>query len=822
MTTDQIKPPKMLDITERQPVQYCIPAFLKFEQVKINVAKCKGRIEAATQLRSEPIALVSFGPSLNQTWEKIRGFKYVMSCSGSHKFLVDRGIIPTHHLDVDPREHKIKLIGTPQKTCEYLIASTCHPKLIDFIEEHGGTVKLWHIFDSEEEGYRILPPGEWMVTGGCLHAAALVHTQDGQKPIRWIVKNKYSGLVLSMDAFGKFVWRPIIGHSGPENTAKKKWVSLRGANRYGLILTEDHRCAVLDDPLNPKIYYRPAGKTAGTYSVRLPTDDRPPTGNDYALYNDEQLAVLYGTLLGDSSIGKDGRPNCDHGSKQLPYLRLKQRIFGGTITPRRHEAHEWGGKRFTYRWRQAANAQTRLLRSEVYKSGKKSVAFLLPRLDERSLAFWYMDDGCLHRLSDQRPLVELNTHGFSKADHTLMVSYFNDRWGLEARAVKHVLRGKHYQKLQFKVDDSEKFMRLVAGYMPAVMHYKLATHLRPTAAYKFNCKPLDYAARLVEKVSYMDPSWCSSRLYDIEVAETHNFVANQTLVHNCSVGSRTMTLARFIGFTEHHIFGMDGSFPYDGSSHAAEHPNDASKKGICETEYNGVKYRTTPAMLEAARNTWHELDMLKDVNPTFYGEGGLVHAMAKDWKRKELPKDAKVFIAFDKPELISAPYCELNRKLHQENPMYGIGGARHKDTVLKLCKSMGTTSVLDYGCGKGQLARELPFPIWEYDPAIPGKETSPRPADLVISTDVLEHIEPEKIDFVLRDLQRCVLRAGFFVIHTGPSKKFLADGRNTHLLQRNRIWWKKKLKKYFALSKDSIIEKPPMLYCIVAKQEKKA
>jgi hypothetical protein len=87
-----------------------------------------------------------------------------MTCSGAHKFLIDRGIIPTYHIDVDPRAHKALLIGTPHQDVEYLMASTCHPKVFDLLE--GFNVKLWHIFDSAEEGFRILPPGEWALTGG--------------------------------------------------------------------------------------------------------------------------------------------------------------------------------------------------------------------------------------------------------------------------------------------------------------------------------------------------------------------------------------------------------------------------------------------------------------------------------------------------------------------------------------------------------------------------------------------------------------------------------------------------------------------------------
>ena len=129
-----------------------------------------------------------------------------------------------------------------------------------------------------------------------------------------------------------------------------------------------------------------------------------------------------------------------------------------------------------------------------------------------------------------------------------------------------------------------------------------------------------------------------------------------------------------------------------------------------------------------------------------------------------------------------------------------MGGAKHADTVLKLAKSVEAQSILDYGCGKGELAKALPFGICEYDPAITGKNMSPRPADLVVCTDVLEHIEPDRLQFVLADLARCVRKLGFFTIHTGPAQKVLADGRNAHLIQKPVAWWLTKFLDRFELA----------------------
>lgn len=445
------KPPKRIDINEKQKVEYCIPGFLRDLQIKQNCERVKGRIAASYEPKKEPIALVNYGPSLNDTWEEIKKFKYIMTCSGAHKFLVERGIIPTHHIDVDPREHKVTLMGQPQQACEYLIASTCHPKLIEHLK--GFNIRLWHIFDTSEDGFRLLPPQEWAITGGC------------------------------------------------------------------------------------------------------------------------------------------------------------------------------------------------------------------------------------------------------------------------------------------------------------------------------------------------------------------------------SVGVRTITLARFLGFTDLHIFGMDGCYGESGR-HAAAHPNQTKEFWI--TEYEGKEYKTSPAMLEAVKNTWHELDQLKDVKTTFYGKG-LVQDMAKGYKRKETNFCT---YAFTKKELISSSYVKLNEQLHENNLLYGVGGKKHAPTVLKLTEQISKqyvkkdkppfVSVLDYGCGKGFLAKELPFPIYEYDPAIPGKTESPRPADLVVCTDVLEHIEPDHLDQVLDDIRRCTKNVAFFAIHTGQSSKTLADGRNSHLIVEGKEFWKDKLSKFFVIPEGGFTEKPPILIALVA------
>lgn len=143
-------------------------------------------------------------------------------------------------------------------------------------------------------------------------------------------------------------------------------------------------------------------------------------------------------------------------------------------------------------------------------------------------------------------------------------------------------------------------------------------------------------------------------------------------------------------------------------------------------------------------------------------------------------------------DLISPDYLETQKVLHASPRGYGGKGDKWAPAVHALAASHDCSSVLDYGCGRGMLAhalRGLGLICREYDPAIEGKNDRPSFADLVVCTDVLEHVEPEKLDTVLVHLKSLARKALFVVIATRPSNKTLTDGRNAHLILEDAAWW---------------------------------
>jgi hypothetical protein len=149
---------------------------------------------------------------------------------------------------------------------------------------------------------------------------------------------------------------------------------------------------------------------------------------------------------------------------------------------------------------------------------------------------------------------------------------------------------------------------------------------------------------------------------------------------------------------------------------------------------------------------------------------------------------------------ITDSYRRLNSDLHLTDSSFATSGHKWAADVKHLMSILGVESVLDYGAGRCTLMQAInPNIAWEnYDPAVPGLDEEPRAAELVVCTDVLEHVEPACLEDVLDHIHSLTGRAVFLRIATHPSTKTLADGRNAHLIQEPFEWWFDALKRHFA------------------------
>ena len=151
--------------------------------------------------------------------------------------------------------------------------------------------------------------------------------------------------------------------------------------------------------------------------------------------------------------------------------------------------------------------------------------------------------------------------------------------------------------------------------------------------------------------------------------------------------------------------------------------------------------------------------------------------------------------------LISDEYRQLNAELHEKNDAYGNEYAyRWVKPLNDLTWEFETFDVLDYGCGKALLSKLMTkMCLKNYDPSIPKYAATPEPADIVVCTDVMEHIEPDHLDAVIDDLKRVTKRALLLNISLQPALKMLADGRNAHLIVEDIDFWCTKFLPHFDL-----------------------
>jgi 2-polyprenyl-3-methyl-5-hydroxy-6-metoxy-1,4-benzoquinol methylase len=146
--------------------------------------------------------------------------------------------------------------------------------------------------------------------------------------------------------------------------------------------------------------------------------------------------------------------------------------------------------------------------------------------------------------------------------------------------------------------------------------------------------------------------------------------------------------------------------------------------------------------------------------------------------------------------MISDNLKKAYEDIHKSTP-FGKRSKIPKD-LKKFIEKLTPRSICDFGCGKGNLIETLKenFPNIEVTGYDPANEKFSRPLDdrffdLLISTDVLEHVEPEFINETLKFLSD-KSRYIYHKIALSPAKLILPDGRNAHLIQESPDWWRKK------------------------------
>lgn len=260
-------------------------------------------------------------------------------------------------------------------------------------------------------------------------------------------------------------------------------------------------------------------------------------------YDDEVIPMIYGMLLGDSSIINDKRTNSNNiristtqGEAQLEYLKLKQSIFGeDNFRIYKGKSGYCDNAVYSGRLVMDINIANHVLQ-DCYVDGKKAITErMMDKITPMSLAFWYMDDGTIrHRSVDdkQSPSIEISTCGFTKEENEILIDMLWNKFGVKA----NLRRERTYWSIYITVEGTKVFLDLIKDYIPACMKYKTLIEYENATCVLDNMNFARKEMLIPVRISAIKKydgrkNYCS--LYDIEVADNHNFFANNILTHNC-------------------------------------------------------------------------------------------------------------------------------------------------------------------------------------------------------------------------------------------------------------------------------------------------
>ena len=294
-------------------------------------------------------------------------------------------------------------------------------------------------------------------------------------------------------------------------------------------------------------------------------------------YDNNVIPIIAGMLLGDSNMSAERRTSLDgsiykkrrilfcQGEKQIDYLKEKMRILG-CDKPLRHSKSGYNTTHTVYQQTLSIDDTIESWLTDMFGNDKHMTITdkFADCLTPISFAFWYMDDGSIHRSKSCQPQIALSTHAYSFEENQILSRRLKD-FGIDAKIYTTHKDNKEYYYLHLNVESAKRFQAIIAKYICPTMRYKLAEEYLQEP-YVLNDYVINKTTKLFE-VPVLDkiityPSKYVHRMYvyNIETKNNHNYFANRILVHNCQAEPE---LIQDFGDLEYYI-----STKMDGSSHS--------------------------------------------------------------------------------------------------------------------------------------------------------------------------------------------------------------------------------------------------------------
>ena len=188
--------------------------------------------------------------------------------------------------------------------------------------------------------------------------------------------------------------------------------------------------------------------------------------SDYKHLNNEQYAVVIGSILGDGHL--EGRVlSLNHSIKQEDYLNYKASFFKDNISPLYYRTTKEGYK--SVRCRTKAYGDLKKLRDIFYVGRRKIIPNNIQEmLSPLAIAIWYMDDGTRKGKS----YGNIATCCFTKEECQILSDALNSMIGIGT----YVVEDSGYFNIKIPARDKsfQKFCDYIREFVPVSMKYKLS------------------------------------------------------------------------------------------------------------------------------------------------------------------------------------------------------------------------------------------------------------------------------------------------------------------------------------------------------------
>lgn len=146
-------------------------------------------------------------------------------------------------------------------------------------------------------------------------------------------------------------------------------------------------------------------------------------------------------------------------------------------------------------------------------------------------------------------------------------------------------------------------------------------------------------------------------------------------------------------------------------------------------------------------------------------------------------------------------YIKQYELLYKIKKNYGKTSIKLYDMLEKIINDLNILSVLDYGCGKSKLLdlikKNKKIKVYKYDPAIKKySKLTKNKVNLVICTDVLQHVPLYDLDRVLKEIKSKGIYILFYIKCTNHKTK-LPNKTYANCTVYDKKWWLEKLSNYY-------------------------